>query len=52
MQKRVSKSEKLIREVSHNTRQVFNAEQKILIDIEGMCSGMTVTELYRKKGFK
>ena len=50
MQKRVTKSEKLIREVRRNTRQVFNAEQKILIVMEGMRGEMTVAELCRKHG--
>lgn len=50
MQKRVTKSEKLIRKVRRNTRQVFNAEQKILIVMEGMRGEMTVAELCRKHG--
>ncbi len=35
MVKKQTKSEKLIKEVRRNTRQVYNAEQKILIVIEG-----------------
>ncbi|MPN22816.1 IS3 family transposase ISSsp2 [bioreactor metagenome] len=50
MQKRVTKSEKLIKEVRRNTRQVFNSEQKILIVMEGMRGEMTVAELCRKHG--
>ena len=50
MQKRVTKSEKLIKEVRRNTRQVFSSEQKILIVIEGMRGEMTVAELCRKHG--
>ena len=50
MQKRVTKSEKLIKEVRRNTRQVFNSEQKILIIMEGMRGEMTVAELCRKHG--
>jgi len=50
MQKRVTKSEKLIKEVRRNTRQVFNSEQKILIVMEGMRGEMTVAELCRKYG--
>jgi transposase len=48
MQKRSTKSEKLIKEVRRNTRQVFNSEQKILIVMEGMRGEMTVAELCRK----
>lgn len=50
MQKRLTKSEKLIKEVRRNTRQVFNSEQKILIVMEGMRGEMTVAELCRKHG--
>jgi transposase len=50
MQKRVTKSEKLIKEVRRNTRQVFSSEQKILIVMEGMRGEMTVAELCRKHG--
>ena len=50
MQKRSTKSEKLIKEVRRNTRQVFNSEQKILIVMEGMRGEMTVAELCRKHG--
>ena len=50
MQKRVSKIEKLIREVRRNTHHVFNEEQKIFIVIEGMRGEMTVAELCRKHG--
>ena len=46
MQKRVSKIEKLIREVRRNTHHVFNEEQKIFIVIEGMRGEMTVAELW------
>lgn len=50
MQKRVTKSEKLIKEVRRNTRPVFNSEQKILIVMEGMRGELTVAELCRKYG--
>lgn len=50
MQKRVTKSEKLIKEVRCNTRPVFNSEQKILIVMEGMRGELTVAELCRKYG--
>lgn len=50
MQKRVTKCEKLIKEVRRNTRQVFNSEQKIIIVLEGMRGEMTVAELCRKHG--
>lgn len=50
MQKRSTKSEKLIKEVRRNTRQVFSSEQKILIVMEGMRGEMTVAELCRKHG--
>ena len=50
MQKRVTKSKKLIKDIRRNTRQVFSSEQKILIVIEGMRGEMTVAELCRKHG--
>ena len=50
MQKKVTKSEKLIKEIRRSTRQVFNSEQKILIVMEGMRGEMTVAELCRKHG--
>jgi hypothetical protein len=40
MQKKVTKSEKLIKEIRRSTRQVFNSEQKILIVIEDIHSIM------------
>ena len=50
MQRRQNKSEKLIREVRRNTRQVYNSEQKILIVMEGIRGEMSIAELCRKYG--
>jgi transposase len=50
MQKRVTKSKKLIKDIRRNTRQVFSSEQKIFIVMEGMRGEMTVAELCRKHG--
>ncbi len=50
MVKKQTKSEKLIKEVRRNTRQVYNAEQKILIVMEGLRSELSVAELCRKYG--
>jgi transposase len=50
MQKRVTKSKKLIKDILRNTRQVFSSEQKIFIVMEGMRGEMTVAELCRKHG--
>ena len=50
MQRRQNKSEKLIREVRRNTRQLYNSEQKILIVMEGIRGEMSIAELCRKYG--
>jgi Transposase and inactivated derivatives len=50
MQKRQTKSEKLIKDVRRNTRQVYSSEQKILIVMEGIRAEMSIAELCRKYG--
>ena len=50
MQKRQTKSEKLIKDVRRNTRQVYSSEQKILIVMEGIRAKMSIAELCRKYG--
>ncbi|SDE11744.1 transposase [Riemerella columbipharyngis] len=41
-------NKKLIKEVRRNTRQVYNAEQKILIVMEGLRAELSAAELCRK----
>jgi transposase len=50
MQKKQTKSEKLIKEVRRSTRQIYSAEQKILIVMEGIRGEMSIAELCRKYG--
>lgn len=50
MQKKPTKSEKLIKEVRRSTRQIYSAEQKILIVMEGIRGEMSIAELCRKYG--
>lgn len=50
MQKKQTKSEKLIKEVCRSTRQIYSAEQKILIVMEGIRGEMSIAELCRKYG--
>lgn len=50
MQKKQTKSEKLIKEVRRSTRQIYSAEQKILIVMEGIRGEMSIGELCRKYG--
>src|SRR5574344_1699618 len=50
MQKKQTKSEKLIKEVRRSKRQIYSAEQKILIVMEGIRGEMSIAELCRKYG--
>ena len=50
MQKKQTSSEKIIKDVRRNTRQVYSAGQKIIIVMEGMRGEMTIAELCRKYG--
>jgi transposase len=46
----VASSEKFIKDVRRATRRIYNAEQKIIIVLEGMRAETTVKELCRKYG--
>jgi transposase len=48
--RRTTKSEKLLKDMRRNTKRIFNAEQKIIIVMEGIRGETSIAELCRRYG--
>jgi len=48
--RQTTKSEKLLKDIRRNTKRIFNAEQKIIIVMEGIRGETSIAELCRRYG--
>jgi len=47
---KISRSEKVVKEIKRHTRKKYSAEEKIRIVLEGLRGEFSISELYRKEG--